>query len=150
MHVDRGTLHELVDNVWSSMLGLPLRPSLKPYEQNGAGRISSTVSIAGSWEATVVIDLPLSAARTVTATMFEMDEAEVDESEIHDAVGELVNMIGGNVKGLAEGDCKLSLPTVADGRDFTLSVRNSSVEAESVFETGDTQFLVQVLIRSES
>jgi chemotaxis protein CheX len=44
--------------------------------------------------------------------MFAMSEDELSEEEIRDAVGEIVNMVGGNLKGIVEGESSLSLPCV--------------------------------------
>jgi chemotaxis protein CheX len=46
--------------------------------------------------------------------MFAMSEDELTEAEIRDAVGEIVNMVGGNLKGIVEGDSSLSLPCVGE------------------------------------
>ena len=150
MHVEPETLHEVVDSVWSAMLGLSLTPSANPYTPNGHGRMSGTVTITGSWEAAVKIDLPVPVAREAAAVMFDMTDDELGDEEVLDALGELVNMIGGNIKGLAEGESKLSLPTVAQGGDFQVFVPNAEVDSEMVFDACNSQFQVQVLIRSES
>ena len=49
----------------------------------------------------------------------------MSEADVLDAVGEIVNMVGGNLKGIVEGDSSLSLPCVGNatgeapfGKDF--------------------------------
>ncbi|QCC78154.1 chemotaxis protein CheX [Nocardioides daphniae] len=44
------------------------------------------------------------------------DADEPSEADVVDAVGELVNMVGGNVKSLVPGPSQLSLPLVATGQ----------------------------------
>ena len=111
----------IVEQVWSSFLGEaePLLPrpveAGRPFEADDAW--SAAVSISGGWDAGVTVELPAVVARSLTATMLDLAEADVvDEADVADAVGELVNMVGGNIKSLMPGPSVLSLPAVAAGR----------------------------------
>jgi chemotaxis protein CheX len=75
--------------------------------------------------------------------MFQADEAPSGE-EIRDALGELTNVIGGNVKALFPGPSALSLPTVAVGSDYDLGVIDASA-TRTVSFTCDGQPLVVTL-----
>ncbi|TIC83622.1 chemotaxis protein CheX [Nocardioides sp. GY 10113] len=44
------------------------------------------------------------------------DDEPLDDADLADAVGELVNMVGGSLKSILPGPSALSLPTVAAGR----------------------------------
>jgi chemotaxis protein CheX len=55
------------------------------------------------------------AATRAAALMFGFDEGEVSPSDALDAVGELVNIVGGNLKGTVSLATDLSLPSVTDG-----------------------------------
>ena len=72
-----------------------------------------TISISGAWEGTVTLHCTEELARHATSVMFEMDPGSVTDAELHDAVGELTNMIGGNIKALVAQPSRLSLPSVA-------------------------------------
>ena len=103
----------LVDEVWTSFLGTeePLLPCA-PGEVNVGW--SAAVTVSGEWHGMVSVELPTGLAEEVTRRMLLVDET-LDE-DVADAVGELVNMIGGNVKSLMPGPSVLSLPVVAAGR----------------------------------
>lgn len=115
-------LDEVVDSVWSSMLGLVLERGAQPFDFAGVPSMTGTVQITGCWEGAVILTVPVEHARLVAATMFGMDDAELGDDEVGDALGEMANMVGGNVKGLLAGEAKLSLPTVTSGRDYRVSV----------------------------
>jgi CheY-specific phosphatase CheX len=111
----------IVEQVWSSFLGEdePLLPSLvapgRPFGADDAW--SAAVSISGGWDATVTVELSTPLALSLTGTMLGLTEAEpIEDGDVADAVGELVNMIGGNIKSLMPGPSVLSLPAVAAGR----------------------------------
>ena len=57
--------------------------------------------------------------------MFDITAAEAVPADLQDALAELSNMIGGNLKTLLPGPSFLSLPTVTEGNDYSLSVPGS-------------------------
>jgi len=113
-------VHAIVEQVWTSFLG-DEEPLLPTYDANGPfpadDAWSSAVSIHGGWTGTVTIELSKALAFSLTRLMMAMDESEpLDDAEVADAVGELVNMVGGNIKSLMPGPSALTLPVVAAGR----------------------------------
>ncbi|MCZ7527730.1 MAG: chemotaxis protein CheX [Acidimicrobiia bacterium] len=107
------------------------------------------MQITGAWEGAVMLDLPEPLARDAAAAMFGMEPDELGDDEVLDALGELANMIGGNVKGMLDADCKLSLPTVAEGKDFRVCVPGSGVQTALVFDCAGKPFQVQLLVRQD-
>jgi chemotaxis protein CheX len=77
-----------------------------------ADTLIATVDITGTPPARVEVACSLPLARAVAAAMFATTEHALDESAVLDAVGELVNIIGGNVKALFDGEAGLSLPAL--------------------------------------
>jgi CheY-specific phosphatase CheX len=113
-------MKDIAMTIWATLFELPL-------EDGDAARlgpdstVTSCVQIDGAWHGAVVLQCPLTLARTLTAAMFQADTVpELDE--VHDALGELANMLGGNVKALLPGPSRISLPAVAVGSDYQMSV----------------------------
>ncbi len=109
-------LHAVVDEVWESFLGGA--EQLTPVEATPAPipGWSAAITVSGGWKALVLVQLTQGAARSVTVQMLGMGEDEEPSSaDLTDALGELVNVIGGNVKSLMPGPSQLSLPLVAQG-----------------------------------
>jgi len=108
---EREVVSELTRLVWSTMLGLDVEDRDAPGDD---GEITTSVDIRGAWEGTVSITFDRALARRLAAAMFACAEGETTPAEVTDALGELVNMVGGNVKGLLPGPCQLSVPRVDD------------------------------------
>ena len=102
-------IHGIATSVWADMLGLPLEAG-----EAGAApeRICAWVGISGAWSGTVTVELAAPLARRVAAALFGMSPEEVTDTEVTDAVGEVVNILGGNLKALLPGPSALSLPSV--------------------------------------
>ncbi len=80
--------------------------------------------------------------------MFGIDENEAGEEEIQDAIGELANMTGGNIKSLLPEPCYLSLPAVAI-TDHGFRVPGSELVTQINFACDDNLFMVSLLKRRE-
>ena len=114
-------VEQVLTQVWSSFVGEeePLLPRLAaagaPFEVSPTW--SATVTIADGWNGSVTVELSQDVAVALTRTMLCLPDAEsVEDGDLADAVGELVNMVGGNIKSLLPGPSRLSLPAVAAGR----------------------------------
>jgi chemotaxis protein CheX len=122
------SMHDVValaQEVWASFLG-PEEPLLEgaPIGES-APVISATVSVTGGWAGTISLHVPESLARDVTTSMLG-GITDFEDADVSDAIGELVNVIGGQIKSLMPGPSVLSLPVVAHGRVIW---PNESVEA---------------------
>lgn len=117
-------LTEITERVWGSLVEAPLLPRQpgQPGPAPGARTFTGCVQITGAWEGAVTVHCSEELAKVLTAAMFLVDREDTTPEEVADALGELANMVGGNVKALLPEPCRISLPAVADGMDYRLSV----------------------------
>ena len=104
-------------NVFSTMLGTELSPLAalddpKPFQQS---EVIGFIGMAGDFAGYVSIHVSRQQATDFTARLIGVDIEEItSEDEIRDAVGEITNMLAGNVKTAlsALGLVEIALPTV--------------------------------------
>jgi chemotaxis protein CheX len=112
-HVDEGDMTMIIESIFAELLGLSVQPAALPAEQGpGDGRLVGLVRISGAWHGTVTVACDREAATRIATVM--LDRAPRDAAELADAIGEVANMTGGNVKALLPGPSLLSLPAVAE------------------------------------
>jgi chemotaxis protein CheX len=101
----------VTSDVWTSFLAShePLEWSLAPLAEPEVMRAS--VQIRGDWDGAVTLEMSPAAALTAARTMLTAEE--VEHEDVLDALGELVNMIGGNIKSLLPSGSALGLPMVS-------------------------------------
>src|SRR5207248_3096506 len=75
--------------------------------------LTGRVPIGGAWEGAVSLRCPEPLCRSFAADLFGRLAADVEDADVFDALGELANIIGGNLKALLPGVCRLGLPTAA-------------------------------------
>jgi chemotaxis protein CheX len=139
-------IESITRTIWSTLFDLPLEPG----HAGGIGTessVTSCVQIDGAWHGALVMTCPIALARTLTAQMFQAESAP-DLDEVRDALGELANMLGGNVKALLPAPSQISLPAVAIGSDYELSVVGTSELARVSFSCGGQPLVITLLQRS--
>jgi chemotaxis protein CheX len=88
--------------------------------------VSGIIGLSGKASGTVVVSLDREVAIAVTERMLG-DRPETINSDVIDAVGEIVNMIAGRAKSnLQELEMALSLPTVITGKNHVIQFGSST------------------------
>ncbi|MGY6499432.1 MAG: chemotaxis protein CheX [Acidimicrobiales bacterium] len=147
MTIDTAAVHEIVTEIWESMLGLEISTVADDTTQSGR-EVYAAVQITGAWEGALIIECLEPTASAFTAAMLGMEDEEPAESDVHDVMGELANMAGGNLKAIVGSEARLSLPTVVVGADLDLSVPGASVAVRQAFLAGDSPFTVVIMAKA--
>src|SRR4051794_2059575 len=106
-------IEDIVKTIWASVLEIPIETGSEEGLRADS-TVTGIVQIDGAWHGAVLLQCPMAVASALTAAMFQSgDDPGFDD--VRDAVGELTNMIAGNVKALLPEPCSISLPTVAVG-----------------------------------
>jgi len=119
-----GFIASAVSDVYDTMLSMEveiLDSSVAP--KIGKNLIIGSVSFSGKVMGSVNVMLDLEYAFRMTSIMLDMNIDEVEDEEASDVVGEITNMIGGDLKSRlcdAGLTCQLSIPTIISGQDFKI------------------------------
>jgi chemotaxis protein CheX len=95
-----------------------------------------------------------SCARLCAATMLGLTESEateMGEESVHDAIGELTNMVAGAFKnGLCDSGfpCKLTIPSILRGRDVCVEPTSTVRRHAYAFETQRQEIVADILMKS--
>jgi chemotaxis protein CheX len=97
-----------------------------PHRDGGAVTVGC-VTVSGGWQGSVLLACPAQLARMAAAAMFDRPAEQLDDREVADALGELTNMVGGNIKSLIPGPSRLSMPAVTVGSSLTVPMPGMSL-----------------------
>ncbi len=113
MPPDDSALRDVTDFVWTTFLRADLTPSIPPsnVEPGYVGR----VRISGTWSGELTLACSDTLARRAAGTLFDVPPDAVTGDDVNDAVGEIANVMSGNVKALLPAPSRLSLPDVYAG-----------------------------------
>jgi chemotaxis protein CheX len=116
-------IRRATEEVFTTMLGVTVRADESYLEQAPPAQFDGVVSfigMAGAWAGTGSLCCSSKFACSLSSSFLMTEFAVVDE-QVLDAIGELTNMIIGNVKNEVEehlGPMGLSIPTVIHGSNF--------------------------------
>jgi chemotaxis protein CheX len=109
--------------------------------------VSSIVHIDGAWQGAVILRCPQTLGAALTAEMLGSKSMPTFD-DIGDALGELTNMVAGNLKALLPAPSSISLPAVVFGSDYELDVPNTTVVASVPFVCDEQPIVVMLVQRS--
>lgn len=117
--IAREEVVEMTNELFGPMLGIEIETAAD-FSGNNVSESAwqASVSINGDWAAEVQTIIPEKLAHRVACTMFSMTPDELTEGDMQDAMGEVVNIIGGNIKGIVGMESNLSLPCVAQFQEL--------------------------------
>ncbi len=119
-------LTRIVRDVFETMMGLEVAAGGAPWFPD-SHRLTAAVQLSGLWSGAVLVECDRRLACRLAAAFLSMPEpAEVDDM-VRDVVGELANMIGGNLKCALSDGIQLSTPVVVDGSSQLLRVCGAEV-----------------------
>lgn len=141
----RGVFHTMLS------MEVSLVESIPSMEISGS-KVVGCVGFAGEVIGNICVHVPKQFARVMTAAMLgmELDEVEDDE-EINDVIGEVSNMVGGDMKSKlcdAGFPCVLSIPNVTSGSDFKIESKGWMRHEKIAIQHQDYLSLVEVFIKS--
>lgn len=148
-----GFITNAVSDVFDTMLSMEVEPVAtdQPEGFNGTHMVGS-VSFAGVVMGNLNFHVGNDFARQMTAAMLGMGTDEIDgDEEVHDVIGEVCNMIGGDLKSrLCDLDltCELSIPSIASGKDFSIASRGWDRSELYAFRHQEHTAVVEVFIKS--
>jgi len=135
MTVTEEHIVEVAQEVWFSLLGLDVTRMERGSEEldalaqlDGMDGMDARVHIDGAWRGQVRLQCGTQVAVRLAAAMLYVQATDVDPAAAADAIGELANVVGGNIKSLLPPPSRLSVPVVSNrraprGRAATASLR---------------------------
>ena len=135
---------QVVESVFATMLSLTVNQEGTPWFPS-ADRLTSALHLAGDWNGAVLLECSRSQACRLAGRFLSQDPPESVDDDVRDVLGELANMIGGNMKSGMVAGISLSMPTVMDGSNYDLHVCGATVQDQLSFQCEDGEFLVTVM-----
>ncbi|MDA8291761.1 MAG: chemotaxis protein CheX [Actinomycetota bacterium] len=138
--VSNETIAEITQTFWGAYLPdageLTLTANLPEIDD-----VRARVDIDGAWIGSVEVSCSMRVARTVASVMFAMPPEEIAASDVSDAVGELVNVVGGNIKSILPVPTSLSIPVLDDPGEWRFE---AVLESEVLLSWGGEPVVVRV------
>lgn len=139
---------ESTTEIFSTMVMMDVSVENDNVENSGSlhDTITGLIGLTGTHKGVLAVHIPNAVAMAITSSFLGMDISEINE-DVEDAVGEIANMLGGNVKTvLTENgrDIDLSLPSTISGSSYTFQPSKDVIRVVVEFGTVNGSFLVEL------
>ena len=149
--------HEISDKIiestveiFTGMVMMDITIAGEPLTELGrlTKSITGMIGLAGTHKGVLAVHFPKKVALEVTSSFLGMDVEEINE-DVQDAVGEIANMLGGNLKTILSDrgkDIQLSLPSTISGDEYNFSPQADVDQIILPFQAPGGIFYVEVEI----
>jgi CheY-specific phosphatase CheX len=149
----KGFCTNSVRSVFHTMLSMDVIVSETSSSTELSGsKVVGCVSFTGEVIGNICVHVSKQFARVMTSAMLSMELDEVeDDEEINDVIGEVSNMVGGDIKSKlcdAGFPCVLSIPNVTSGSDFKIEAKGWMRHEKIVFMHQEQLSMIDVFIKS--
>ncbi|MBI1761625.1 MAG: chemotaxis protein CheX [Acidobacteria bacterium] len=143
-------IRQVTEMVWASMLERELEPGhYLDWQPVPVEMLMGSVHLHGDWNGAVTLNCSVTLARQLAAILFGVPEQSTTLEQTQDVLGELANIVGGNIKGLLPLPSQLSLPSVKAGADYLSLLPDGQVVSKVEFQClGEPLFVV--LLKNEA
>jgi chemotaxis protein CheX len=139
-----GELAQIVESVFATMLGLDVGECGTPWFPNG-DRLTAAVHMAGDWNGAVLLECDRRQACQFAGRFLSAETPDTVDDVVRDLLGELINMIGGNMKSVLARGIRLSMPSVVDGSDYCVRICGAKVRERFAFQCAEGPFWITIL-----
>lgn len=145
MKPDETKIRSVVRDVWSTQLDLRILDVEGPPPLPASPTVTAAIHISGDFHGAVRLECSRILIRRAAAIMFATTEDNLSLDDERDVVGELTNVVAGNIKALLPGSNSISLPTIIEGSDYRVSTLNIESSDEFGFTLDGEAMIVTVL-----
>jgi hypothetical protein len=146
MSVPHNDIVQFAEDVIASIAGMRASAFTDEPPHHREEYLSGGVRISGAWSGLVLVHCTPALARRVAAVYFDVAPDSATQDDIRDVLGELANILAGNVKPLLPGPSRLSLPFT----DVTARAVELHAGEEAWLECSGEPFVVKVLSEVET
>jgi chemotaxis protein CheX len=143
-----------LQQVFQNMMSMDMKPDAgapTSLPAEATGQIMGSVGFIGDPTGVIYLIAGLRFARLVTGRMLGIPESEtIDDSMVNDAIGELSNMVVGQVKSRlcdAGWACTLTIPTVVRGQQLSIESSAHFSSKTIVLRNGNDCLLAELVLK---
>lgn len=129
MKPDETQIRSIVRSVWSTLLGLEIQDVEGADQPSPSATMTAAIHINGDFHGGIRFECSRAIVRRAASIMFDLPAEQLADDDDRDVIGELANVVAGNIKALIPGSNSISLPTIVEGSDYhvsTLDIRSSA------------------------
>ena len=139
----------VVCQVFRTMMEVIVTPSTDPHHPPDCG-FAALVEFTATWHGALAIGLGRDEAARFTSRLLGSEVGDLSQDEIRDVIGEIANIIAGNIKFVLPPGIDMGLPAWLAGNGTASLLLDRRLLSRHVFESEAGHFSVYLLDRVRS
>jgi chemotaxis protein CheX len=136
----------LIEMIWNVVLDCNVQAvETLNDRRDPTDALTGMVELTGAWEGVVALQCPADLMKQVASIMFEIEPDRVTLDQSEDALCELTNIVGGNLKALLPPPTHLGLPTVERDAVGPRTSSGAGLLTQLAFEANGFVFTVAII-----
>ncbi len=141
---------DVVREIFSTMLHIDARLVEDATPDPSDHPVVGCIHFAGPWKGALLLGCGPAQAAAFAAELVGIDPPGEVNDDVRDAIGEITNMIAGNLKSLFPNGTQLSAHSVVEGKSFTLKVCGGNEAMQLRFDSDRGPFLITLVRMTET
>jgi chemotaxis protein CheX len=135
---------QIISDVFRTMLRLSVEP-VAVNVHSETPQVTGAVYFAGAWNGALLVECSHEQSFQFTHRLMSIEPPSSLNDDVRDALGELANMIAGNLKALLPSGSAISMPSVVEGSDYSLRVCGGNDVSRMTFSSDLGNFTVTLV-----
>jgi chemotaxis protein CheX len=124
----------IAKEVFGNMVDLYVEATDMPWEPQ-TEIVTSAIYFTDPWQGALFVECAINLAFAFTSRLMGIETPTAVDEDVCDAMGELANMIAGNLKALMPANVGISIPSIVRGHDYAVRLRGGTVLSKTAFES---------------
>ena len=143
-NVHQEDLDHIVDDLFRTMLATEVTP-VAEYLPSDEALITAIIPFAGPWKGDLVLECRRPQARYYAQRFLQIEDLDETSDDIPSTLGELANIVAGNLKVVLPKGVTMGTPSLIEGKDYTVRVCGGKTVCCRSYSTDVGSFLVGVI-----
>jgi len=144
LNVFRGDLASIVQSVFRTMMDMEVEAAAAPWI-HPPDTLTAAVHFVGEWRGATLVECGAQPARQFAQHFMGIPLPPAIDDDVRDVMGELANMVAGNLKSLLPRGVDLSMPSVVEGSDYSMRICGGNLVERIAFTCAAGAFRVTIV-----
>jgi chemotaxis protein CheX len=135
---------QIIADVFQTMLGVMVERVPGTWHSD-TPPVTAAVYYAGAWNGALLVECTREQSFQFTHRLMSIEPPQSVNDDVHDALGELANMVAGNLKAVLPPGVAISMPSVVEGTNYSLRICGGNDVSRMTFSSELGEFRITLV-----
>ena len=137
-------INETVSELFNTMLNTEALPTTETVVRDHEF-ITAIMAFAGPWTGDLLVECGRAQALIFAQRFLQADDLDEHGEEVVSTIGELSNIIAGNLKVVLPPGVSMSTPSIIEGTRYDVRIQGGKIVNDTIFKTDAGLFAIRLI-----